>query len=179
MKILGLRIKVERTALYGFGVLVLVPLIFVPLFTIIFKRAAFDFTTLRDGFLVGICFAIYHEIAQLAHQFGHALVARATGYPMTGIRYEYSFSFSEYPANEPKLPDRIHIQRSLGGVAALTILLLVVVGIWTSVHIPADGFVHWLRNFILFDAIFMFFTSAVLSDGVLFIRNQNWKNPNS
>ena len=179
MKLFGLEIRFTRTALYGFGILVLIPLIIVPLLTFITNRADFGLSTLGDGLIVGLGFAAFHEIAQLIHQFGHALMAGLLGYPMLGVRYEYVFSYSEYPDNEPALPDRVHILRSLGGVISLTILLVLTVVIWANIPISGVGFVRWLRNFILFDACLLFFLSAVVSDGVLFIRNQDWKSPNS
>ena len=177
MKLFGLEIKVFRTALYGFGVLVLIPFLFVPIFTLVFDRVAFDSATLLNGFTVGVCLAVFHQIAQLIHQIGHALVARAVGYPMKGIRYEYIFSMSEYPDNEPELPDRLHIQRSLGGVFAFGIVLAITLVIWMNISALDSELMTWLRNFTIFDAGLLFFLSAVVSDGVLFIRHQEWKNP--
>jgi hypothetical protein len=126
---------------------------------------------------VSLCVAIYHVVAQFVHQLGHALAARLTGYPMTGMRYEWGFSYSEYPSDEPLLPDSIHIQRSLGGVVGITLMLVIVVVLWLQVDMTANWLSRWLLNFILFDSLLLFIASAVISDGLLFIRQRGWDVP--
>jgi hypothetical protein len=175
MKLAGLEIKVDRTAYRAFLVLVLIPFLGIGVYSTIFRPAELDVGTFINALLVGVCFAIYHEVAQFVHQLGHALAARATGYPMTGIRYEWGFTYSEYPPNEPHLPDKVHIQRSLGGVGGVTLLLIIVVLLWLQVDVTANEFTRWLLNFVLFDSLLLFIASAVLSDGLLFILHKDWK----
>jgi hypothetical protein len=175
MKIAGLEIKVERTAYSVFAVLALIPFFVIVVYTAIFRPAELDMSTFVNALLVGLGFAVFHEIGQFVHQLGHALAARATGYPMTGVRYEWGFSYSEYPSNEPPLPDNVHIQRSLGGVGGVTVLLVIAVVLWLQVDVSANAFTRWLLGFVLFDSLLLFIASAILSDGVLFIRNKDWQ----
>lgn len=177
MKLAGLNIKVERSAYKVFCILVLIPLVVIVGYTTLFRPAELQMRIFLDALWVGVGFAVYHEIAQLVHQLGHALAAQATGYPMTGVRYEWGFSYSEYPPDEPPLPDRVHIQRSLGGVGGITLLLVIVVLLWLQVDVTASGFTRWLLNFLLFDSVLLFIGSAVFSDGLLFLMNQDWKAP--
>jgi hypothetical protein len=175
MKIAGLNIKVERTAYSVFAVLALIPVVVIVGYTAIFRPAELHGSTFINALLVGLCFAIYHEIGQFVHQLGHALAARATGYPMIGVRYEWGFSYSEYPPNEPPLPDNVHIQRSLGGVGGVTVLLAIAVLLWFQIDVTANDFMRWLLGFVLFDSLLLFIASAILSDGLLFIRNKDWQ----
>ena len=175
MKIAGLEIKVDRTAYNVFFVLALIPFVVIGGYNAIFRPAELHVSTFINALLVGVCFAAYHEIAQFVHQLGHALAARATGYPMTGIRYEWGFTYSEYLPNEPPLPDNVHIQRSLGGVGGITLMLVIAVLLWLQVDVTANGFMRWVLNFVLFDSLLLFIASAVLSDGLLFVLNKDWK----
>jgi hypothetical protein len=57
-----------------------------------------------------------YVISEWLHQMGHARAARATGYPMRGLRYVFAgLSVCEYPPDEPELPAALHIRRALGG----------------------------------------------------------------
>lgn len=175
MKIAGLDITVQRTAYYAFCILALIPFLVIEGYSLLFYPADLHMRTFITAVLVGVCFAIYHEIAQFAHQLGHALAAYATGYPMKGVRYEWGFTYSEYPSNEPLLSDKTHIQRSLGGVGGITLMLVIVVVLWLRVDVSAHMFIRWLLNFLLFDSLLLFIASAILSDGLLFIINREWK----
>jgi len=177
MKIAGVKIKVEKTTYRAFFILVLIPFFVIGGYTAIFYPAEVGVGTFLNALLVGVGFAVYHAIAQLVHQLGHALAARATGYPMTGIRYDYIFTYSEYPPNEPSLPARVHIQRSLGGVGGATLVLAMGILLWLQVDVTTSGFMRWLFNFLLFDSVLLFIASAILSDGLLFILNKDWKTP--
>jgi hypothetical protein len=175
MKIAGLEIKIERTAYNAFFILVLIPFFVIGVYVLIFGSPERQISTFIYALLLGVCFALYHQIAQFAHQLGHAVVAHAVGYPMTGVRYEYVFSFSEYPPNEPLLPAKTHIQRSLGGVVGITLMLLIIILLWAQVDETTTWFKRWLLNFLLFDSALLFFASAVLSDGLLFVLQKGWK----
>lgn len=56
------------------------------------------------------------------HQIGHAIAARGTGYPMTGVRYWGVLDSSIYPDDEPALPPAIHVRRAMGGPVASLLL---------------------------------------------------------
>lgn len=176
LKIAGLDIKVDRTAYRGFFSLVLIPFVVIVGLGTMFRTSEFGVSTLLDALLVGVGFAVYHQLAQFIHQLGHALAARAIGYPMTGMRYEWVFTYSEYPPDEPPLPEKVHIQRSLGGVGGVTLMLVIAVWLWVQAGGTANGLTGWLLNFLLFDSLLLFIASAVLSDGVLFILQKGW-NP--
>jgi len=63
----------------------------------------------------GVLSAALWFASELVHQFGHAWAARSVGHPMIGLQFFSLFSASIYPANEPPLPRRVHVLRSLGG----------------------------------------------------------------
>ncbi|MEZ4869464.1 MAG: hypothetical protein R3C14_49530 [Caldilineaceae bacterium] len=175
MKLAGLEIKTEQTTYKAFFMLMLIPVLVVSGYAVIFHSPELELSTFGYLLLLGVCFAVYHQIAQFIHQLGHALAARATGYPMMGIRYDYVFTYSEYPLHEQFLPDRVHIQRSLGGVVGNTLMLALVIFLWTQTGVTAHWFTRWLLTFLLFDALMLFIGSAVVMDGLLFIWHKNWK----
>lgn len=175
MRIAGLDIKVDPTAYSAFCILGLIPVVVRGGYTALSSRRKLHVRTFIAVPLLGVCVAVYHAIAQLVHQLGHALAARATGYPMTGVRYEYGFTYSEYPPNEPPLPDNVHIQRSLGGVGGTTLMLVITLLLWLRRGMTAHWFTRWLLAFILLDSLLLFIASAVFSDGLLFIRNKAWQ----
>ncbi len=71
--------------------------------------------SLGSAIIAGVLSALLFFVSELLHQLGHALAAHRVGHPMRGIHFFSLFSASLYPANEPALPRRVHILRSLGG----------------------------------------------------------------
>ena len=175
MKIAGLTIKVERTAYPAYVILGCVPALVRVVYAAIFRRPELHRRSLLTVPLLGVSVAAYHALAQFVHQLGHALAARATGYPMAGVRYEYGFAYSEYPPDEPSLSDGIHIWRSLGGVGGTAATLVLAALLWRRRGWAASGNTRWLLACLLLDSALLFVASAVLSDGVLFVREEAWK----
>jgi hypothetical protein len=174
MKIAGLTIKAERTAYPAFAILAGLPIVARGGYALLRRE------TLRGRALLalpalGVGIAAFHALGQFVHQLGHALAARSVGYPMSGMRYEYAFAYSEYPQDEPPLPDSVHIRRSFGGVAGTAVVLTSAIVLWLRRGAGEGWLARWLRGGFLLDAALLFFASAVLSDGVLFIREEAWK----
>jgi hypothetical protein len=71
-----------------------------------------------EAVLGGSISVVIHWLSDFWHQCGHAVAARSTGFPMTGLRFWGIFSTSLWPADESPLPGRIHIRRALGGPLA-------------------------------------------------------------
>ena len=73
--------------------------------------------SISNAVLGGLAFGVLHALSVFLHDFGHAIAARSTGYPMTGIEFgRYGLlATTLYPPAEPPLPGRIHIRRALGG----------------------------------------------------------------
>jgi hypothetical protein len=92
VKLAGLTITIERSASIAFGALVLFPISVIAVYSAIVRPPELTASTAINLLWVGLGFAVYHECSQLIHQLGHALAARATGYPMSGIRYDAIFS---------------------------------------------------------------------------------------
>ncbi|HEU4327600.1 MAG TPA: hypothetical protein VFS21_30955 [Roseiflexaceae bacterium] len=174
VKLAGLTITVERSAYIAFGILSLLPVVVIAMYSVITRSPELTMSTAINLLWVGVGFAVYHQLGQLVHQLGHALAAHATGYPMTGIRYDAVFSYSEYPSDEPVLPARVHFQRSFGGLGGAIFLLVIALLLWSQADSIANWFTRWLVNFILFDSV-MLFIGSVLSDGVLFVRERGWE----
>ncbi|HEY7094389.1 MAG TPA: hypothetical protein VH393_14485, partial [Ktedonobacterales bacterium] len=75
----------------------------------------FFHTSLTAAILQGLIVTLIHWLSDMLHQFGHAIAARSTSYPMTGLRLWFLLSSGLYPLDEPALPARTHVRRALGG----------------------------------------------------------------
>lgn len=164
MKIFGLEIIIEKTAYYTFLGFVLFPFVIMVTYTAIFQTSKLNLDFLLYGLLTGICFAVYHNLVQFAHQLGHSFAARRTGHPMIGIRYDYVFSYSLYPQNEPPLSDKVHMIRSFGGFIVATIITISVAALLLNWRMNATDSARWLFNFILFDSAILFI-GGIMEDG--------------
>jgi Zn-dependent protease len=119
--------------------------------------------SLAGAFVLALIATLLHWVAVILHQFGHALAARRTGYPMTGIELWWVLSGSIYPANEPPLPASVHIQRALGGPLASLVVSLAAVVITTL--LPAGKATWWLGFFFLLDNFLTFTLGSLLPLG--------------
>ncbi len=61
----------------------------------------------------------------------------------------------------------------------MTLMLVIVAIVWFRVDASAARFIRWLLTFLLVDSVLLFITSAVLSDGLLFILNREWEAASS
>ena len=174
MRIAGLDITIDRTAYLTYLILGLIPAVMRGGYTALFRGERHT-RTIVTAPLLGVSIAVYHALAQLVHQYGHALAARAAGYPMAGVRHEYGFTYSEYPLDESVLPDHVHIQRSLGGVGGTSLVLVIALLLWLRRGMSACWFTRWLLAFILLDSLLLFIASAVFSDGLLFLQQKAWQ----
>lgn len=117
-----------------------------------------------EAILFGLLGVVIHWVSEFWHQAGHAIAARRTGYPMTGLRFWGLFSTSLYPLDEPALPARIHIRRALGGpVASIALGLLLLVVTWLLGR-PA-GLAWWLALFAAVENLLVFGFGAFLPLG--------------
>jgi hypothetical protein len=109
----------------------------------------------------GLIAAVLHFVSETLHQLGHALAAKRTGYPMTGVRYWFVLSTSVYPPDEPALPGRIHIRRALGGPIA-SVLIGVIAGLFAAL---STGVIGWIIAFVAFDNLLVLGLGAFLPLG--------------
>lgn len=121
----------------------------------------------------GLAAALLHWLGEEVHQQGHALAARRTGYPMSGVRLWWWFGQSLYPADEPELPARVHVRRALGGVpASLALAALGGVAAWGLRQ--AGGVGYWLAVFVFLENLLVFALGALLplgfTDGSTLLR---------
>ncbi len=114
--------------------------------------------------LFGLLGIVVHWIGEIAHQLGHALAARRTGHPMTGIRLRWLLSTALYPTNEPALPASIHIRRALGG-PTMSLAVTLIAAILAVLAQPLGGVVWWLAVFFVLDNLFVFTLGAFLPLG--------------
>lgn len=103
-----------------------------------------------EAILGGLIATALHWCSDTFHHWGHAQVARRTGYPMVGLRYWAVFGQSLYPPDEPTLSASVHIKRALGGPIAST-ALGIVFGLTTLALWPAGGLVRWIAAFAALD----------------------------
>jgi hypothetical protein len=127
-KVLGLDILIAPSALVGSVVIALVAA------AVFATRAGLP---AGEALFGGILAMLLYWLSDLLHHFGHAIAARRTGYPMTGVLLHTVLGTSLYPPDEPELPGGIHIRRALGG-PALSFVVLIIASL-ASRLIPADS----------------------------------------
>lgn len=113
------------------------------------------------GALAGV---MLHWLGDLAHQMGHAAVARRLGYPMAGVVGLWFLVGSYYPRDEPELPAEIHIRRALGG-APVSVVLGLLAALGARLVGPGGGLLWWLLLFVAFENIVVFGLGAFLPLG--------------
>lgn len=116
---------------------------------------------------------LLHVASETAHQIGHALAAKRTGWPMIGVRYWGVLGTSVYPAGEPELSGAIHIRRARGGPIA-SLSLGIVAAVLTWLLSPSTGPVFWLAAFAALDNLLVLGLGAMLplgfTDGSTILR---------
>ncbi|MCA9915306.1 MAG: hypothetical protein KC496_18260, partial [Anaerolineae bacterium] len=122
---------------------------------------------------VAMAAAAFHFVLQAIHLIGHAVAASTTGYQMSRMWFLYAFAMTLYPRDEPTIPARLHIRRSLGGPIAFGIALIIVFLLWSNAR-DAYWTLRYLTSFMLFEAAFLFFFSSIVTDGVMFIVRKQW-----
>jgi hypothetical protein len=104
-KVLGLDILIAPSALVGSVVIALVAA------AVFATRAGLP---AGEALFGGILAMLLYWLSDLLHHFGHAIAARRTGYPMTGVLLHTVLGTSLYPPDEPELPGGIHIPARAG-----------------------------------------------------------------
>jgi len=115
----------------------------------------------------GITATVLHYDSELFHQQGHAVAARKTGHPMTGMRYWTIFAQSIYPPDEPELPAEVHIQRALGG-PRYSLIMTVAAGLMLAITYSTFGpgdLVYYVFLFFFLDNLLFFTLGAFLPLG--------------
>jgi Zn-dependent protease len=121
----------------------------------------------------GALAALLHVASETAHQIGHALAAKRTGWPMIGVRYWGVLGTSVYPADEPDLPGAVHIRRAQGGpIASLSLGIAAAALTWLLS--PSAGPAFWLAAFTALDNMLVLGLGAMLplgfTDGSTILR---------
>jgi hypothetical protein len=135
--------------------------------------------SLAAGILQGLIVTLLHWVADLLHQAGHAIAARSTGYPMSGLRLWFLLSTSLYPLDEPDLPARTHVRRALGG-PFMSLIVTVVAGVIAFLMRNAGSPYTWIAVFAFLDNLFVFTLGAFLplgfTDGSTLLRLRRERN---
>jgi hypothetical protein len=113
---------------------------------------------------MGLAVLILHWFSELVHQFGHAVAARKTGYPMTGIRFWGLLSTALYPDDEPALPAELHVRRALGGPIASLVLTFIAWLLMTAAR-GDDGPLWWIAVFFFAENLIVFTLQAFIPLG--------------
>jgi hypothetical protein len=111
----------------------------------------------------GLLATLLHWWSSVLHQWGHAVAARRTGYPMREIRLLHVLSISLYPRDEPELPAEIHIRRALGGPIAS--LLASLVGFGLAWLLQSHELAYLLALFFAFENLLVFGLGAFIPLG--------------
>jgi hypothetical protein len=175
MTLAGLEVKIDRSAVYAFVIMVIV----LTIVTALIAQANGDLagSSFIEVILVAVGATVFYCVAQVIHMLGHALAAWLTGYPKRGMWFLAIFAMSLYPPDEPPLPDRVHIIRSFGGVVAFGLVLIFAVLLWVSTRSAPQWTIRYLTSYMLVMAVIGFAVSAFIMDGVMFLVRQDWRKP--
>ena len=162
--IAGLHLTASNSALVGSGILWI---------AIVATMLIFFRVSVIEAAVLGLWCVFMHWVGELAHQLGHARAARKTGYPMVAVKFWGVLSSSIYPADEPALPEKVHISRALGGpimsgiIGLISCLLLLL--------LPFASVFWWIVLFFALDNLLVFTLGALLplgfTDGTTILRN--------
>jgi hypothetical protein len=129
--------------------------------------------SLASGIIQGLIVILLHWLLDLLHQAGHAIAARSTGYPMSGLRLWFLLSSGLYPLDEPELPARIHVRRALGG-PIMSLIVTVFAGGIAWLMGSAGSLYTWIAVFAFLDNLLIFTLGAFLplgfTDGSTLLR---------
>jgi hypothetical protein len=112
-----------------------------------------------NAIIGGLGAALLHQVADLWHQLGHAVAARSTGHPMSGVRFGFMgvLSADVYPPDEGELPPAVHIRRALGGPLGSFVMSIIAAIIFLLINTGrSGGTVWWLALFFLLDNFLLF-----------------------
>jgi hypothetical protein len=141
---------------------------------------AFFHASLAAGIVQGLVVTLIHWLSDLLHQFGHAIAARSTGYPMSGLRLWFLVSSGLYPLDEPELPARTHVLRALGG-PIMSLIVTVITGVIALLMRNAGSPYTWIAVFAFLDNFLIFTLGAFLplgfTDGSTLLRL--WRERNA
>jgi hypothetical protein len=115
----------------------------------------------RAALAGGLLGATLHLASELWHQMGHARAAERTGHPMRGVHLWGLLGASIYPADEPQLPDEVHVARAVGGPQASAVLA-VAGGLLALVTRPWGGAAHMAATILALDNLLVFTLGAFL-----------------
>jgi hypothetical protein len=140
----------------------------------------FFHASLAAGILQGLIVVLLHWLADLLHQAGHAIAARSTGYPMSGLRLWFLLSSGLYPLDEPELPARTHVRRALGG-PIMSLIVSIIAGGIALLMLNAGSPYTWIAVFAFLDNLLIFTLGAFVplnfTDGGTLLRL--WRNRNT
>jgi len=110
-----------------------------------------------EALVAGLLATLLHWLSDIAHNLGHAIAARRTGHPMSGMRLGFLgvLVASVYPRDEPALPAAVHIRRALGGPIA-SVVFGIVAGALALALRPSGGLAWWLALFVTVENIVVF-----------------------
>jgi hypothetical protein len=151
----GLEVSVQPSALAGFM------LIFLFLAGVGFYLFG---SSPGSALLAGFVAAGLHFASEFWHQLGHALFARWSDHPMSGMRFWWLSATSTYPVDEGDLPRAIHLRRAIGGpLASLALALLA----WalSSALLPFGGTLWLTAHFFFLDNLLFFTLGSLLPLG--------------
>jgi hypothetical protein len=129
--------------------------------------------SLAAGIVQGLIVTLLHWLSDLLHQLGHAIAARSTGYPMSGLRLWFLLSSGLYPLDEPELPARTHVRRALGG-PIMSLIVTVIAGAIAWLMGRAGSPYTWIAVFTFLDNLLIFtigaFAPFSFTDGGTLLR---------
>jgi hypothetical protein len=111
---------------------------------------------ISDALLAGIFAMFVHYAGEIAHQIGHAIGARQTGYPMHSVEFCGVLGTSIYLQDEDDLAPAIHIRRAIGGGIMSCSLAIVLGVLWLFVSPTLPDWLSWVWGFAVIENFLVF-----------------------
>ena len=117
----------------------------------------------------GLLCVLAHWLGEMAHQGGHAWVAKRVGYPQSRWVFVHLLLAAQYPPDEPPLPNATHRRRAWGGVP-VSLGVAAVAGLWLLGFAPVSPLWTAVAQFVFWENLLVFGLGALLPIYTLFGR---------
>ncbi len=115
---------------------------------------------LGNAVVGGLAATLLYQFSDLWHQLGHAVAARGTGHPMSGVRFGFMgiLSTDLYPSDEGELAPAVHLRRAWGGPIGSFVLSIIALIIFLLINTGRTGGTLWWLAIFFLAVNFLLFT---------------------
>jgi hypothetical protein len=108
----------------------------------------------------GLLCLLLHWLGEMAHQAGHAFMAKRVGYPQSRWVFLHLLLAAQYPKSEPPLPTAVHRQRAIGGVP-VSMSITAVAAVWLFAFTPASPLWLAIAQFLFWENLLLYTCGAL------------------